>query len=293
MKNSLKLQLISSAILILICSCASFEPGWNNLASKTSNKDVTVLTEKANKLEMISATSDEIKLLIDAYSEIEKVDPNNYYGLWKIGHYHILMGAAHSTKTKDKKFHYREAIKYFEKAMYTNADFAQDITEGKEVFEACEQLTIKEIDAMGFWYTARFYYFKECLNPIGKVFNTDIVLENNKAIEYIDKLDPNWYGGGNYFSKALFYIATPTKFGGSKAKAKDEFSAAIEAGPTFIVNRWGRAKYLYSLTGDLEGFKSDMRWVIEQDPNREGNPYPWNIYFQNDAKNELRKVNSK
>ena len=36
-----------------------------------------------------------------------------------------------------------------------------------------------------------------------------------------------------------------------------------------------------------------MRWVIEQDPNREGNPYPWNIYFQNDAKNELRKVNSK
>jgi hypothetical protein len=44
---------------------------------------------------------------------------------------------------------------------------------------------------MGFWYTARFYYFKECLNPLDKAFNTDIVINNNKVIEQIDKLDPN------------------------------------------------------------------------------------------------------
>jgi hypothetical protein len=126
---------------------------------------------------------------------------------------------------------------------------------------------------MGFWYTARFYYFKECLNPLDKAFNTDIVINNNKVIEQIDKLDPNWYGGGNYFSRALYYIATPTKFGGSKEKAKQEFSSAISIGPNFIVNRWGRAKYLYRLTNDMDGFKKDMEWVIEQDPHTDGNPY--------------------
>ena len=293
MKNSIKLQLISSTIILLLCSCASFEPGWNNLSKKTSFKDLNQLTERAQKLELSSSSSDEIKLLIDAYLEIEKVDPNNYFGLWKIGNYYMLMGAAHSTKTKEKKFYYSEAIKYFEKAMYTNVDFTHEISEGKGVADACKKLTINEVDAMGFWYTARFYYFKECLNPIAKLLNTSIVLDNKKVIEHIDKLDPNWAGGGNYFSRALYYIATPEKFGGSKEKAKEEFSSAIKVGPNYIVNRWGRAKYLYSLTNDLDAFKADMKWVTEQDPHKGSNPYAWNVYFQNDAANELRKVNSK
>lgn len=293
MKNSIKLQLFSFAFLLLASSCATFDPGWNYFAKKTSSEDITILTERAKKMELNSSSSEEIKLLIDAYKEIEKVDPNNYFALWKIGNYQILMGAAHSTKTKDKKYHYAEAIKYLEKAMYTNVDFSQEITAGKKVADACEKLTINEIDAMGFWYTARFYYYKECLDPIGKIINTKIIIDNNKVIEHVDELDPNWAGGGNYFSRALYFIATPEKFGGSKEKAKEYFSTAIKVGPNYMVNRWGRAKYLYSLTKDLEGFKADMRWVTEQDPHTGGNPYAWNIYFQDDAKNELAKANLK
>ena len=62
---------------------------------------------------------------------------------------------------------------------------------------------------------------------------------------------------------------------------------AIEAGPDYLVNRWGRAKYLYDLIGDTEGFYSDLKWVISQDPQQAGNPYPWNVYFQEDAKKLL------
>ncbi len=293
MKNYLKLSLLSSMLILLMSSCVSFEPGWQNLTEKTSTNNPNKLLEKAQNMELNSSTSEEITLLIDAYMEVVKVDPNNYKALWKIGNYHMLMGAAHSTKTKSKKYHYKEAIKYCELAMYTNADFKSEIVAGKEIPDACEKLTINEVDAMGYWYTARFYYFKECFNPIGRTFNTSIVMDNNKVISHNDKLDPNWAGGGNYFSRALFYIATPAKFGGSKERATQEFASAIEIGPNYFVNRWGRAKYLYSLTGDIKGFKADMKWVTEQDPHNGGNTYAWNIYFQNDAKKELEKLSSK
>lgn len=244
----------------------------------------------AQKLELTAATADEVNDVIAAYLEVEKVAPTNYSALWKIGSYHILMGAAHSPKIRTKKWHYREAIKYCEKAMYTNIDFANEINAGKDATEACKKLTINEIDAMGFWYTARFYYYKECLKPIGRILNTKIPLDNNKVIVQIDKIDPQWAGGGNNFSRALYYIATPEKFGGSKEKADEEFTTAIQVGPNYLVNRWGRAKYLYSITGNNEGFKADMNWVIAQDPSKGGNPYAWNVYFQNDAKKELTKM---
>lgn len=45
-------------------------------------------------------------------------------------------------------------------------------------------------------------------------------------------------GSGNYFSRALYYITIPEKFGGSKERTKDEFSKAIKIGPNYLVNRW-------------------------------------------------------
>ncbi|MDB4835006.1 TRAP transporter TatT component family protein [Cyclobacteriaceae bacterium] len=283
-------SIIALTFLLFICSCVSFSPEWNKSEVTEATDTVNILLQKAKNMELNASTSQELKELIDCYLEIEKIDPNNYLALWKIGNYQILMGAAYATDKKTKKHHYREAIKYCEKAMYTNEAFRKEISDKKKIVEACEVLTINEIDAMGYWYTARFYYFKECINPLGKALNTSIVIENNKVIDCIDKINPNWAGGGNYFSRALYYIATPKRFGGSLERADTEFSTAIKVGPNFIVNRWGRAKYLYSLTGNEAGFKSDMEWVIAQDPHKGGNPYAWNIYFQNDAKKELIKL---
>lgn len=275
--------------MIILCSCATFDHGWNFISDRTNTKDPETLLTKAKELERNAATAAEVEELIEAFKAVEDADPENYFALWKIGNYHILMGAAHSPKKKDKKYHYREAIKYCEKAMYTNSSFAEEIGDGKEISEACKTLILDEIDAMGYWYTARFYYFKECLGPLGRVFNTRIVIDNNKVIDRIDELDPNWAGGGNYFSRALYYIAVPEKFGGSKEKASEEFAMAIEVGPDYLVNRWGRAKYLYSLTGNEDGFVSDLEWVINQDPRKAGNTYPWNVYFQEDAKTTLKE----
>ncbi len=202
------------------------------------------------------------------------------------------MGAAFCESKSEKKYHYKEAIRLCEKAMATNAQFIISINEGNDITTAAKNLTLNEIDAMGYWYTARFYYFKECLKPMGRVLNTKIVIDNNKMIEQIDLLDPNWAGGGNFFSRGLYYIAVPERFGGSKTIAEEEFNRAVEIGPDYIVNRWGRAKYLYHLTGNTEGFKKDLIWVISQDPKKSGNTFPWNVYFQNDARKMLSEISN-
>jgi hypothetical protein len=246
---------------------------------------------KAQNLEMTAANREEVLKLIDAYALLVKTDPQNYNALWKTGHYHILMGAAYAANKAEKKHHYSETIKYCEKAMMLHQGFNQKTGNGAAIWEAVDQLDINYTDAMGYWYTARFYYFKECLSAVGRIFKTKMVLNNNPVIERIDELDPNWAGGGNFLSRAIYYIAVPEKFGGSKIKAAEELDKAIKAGPDYLVNRWGRAKYLYSLTGNKQGYLEDLNWVLAQDPHNSGNTYPWNVYFQRQSEEMLKNVN--
>lgn len=279
--------LIIIPLLLLQLSCVSFNPGWISMEDKTLSSHIGDLLEKAHTIESTADTKDELIELIRAFKDVEKADPHNYYALWKIGNYNILMGSAFTTKIKDKKYYYKEAISYCEKAMCTNYDFLTVVKKGEKVTDAADRLTINEIDAMGYWYTARFYYFKDCLKPLGRVMNTKIVIQNNAMIDRIDELDPTWAGGGNFFSRGLYYIAVPEKFGGSKQRAADEFEEAIRVGPDYLVNRWGRAKYLYYLIGNDDAARSDLEWVVKQDPHECGNTYPWNVYFQKDAANML------
>ncbi len=200
------------------------------------------------------------------------------------------MGAAYGHDKAEKKFHYRQTMHYCEQAMRLQPEFKQRTAGGAAIWEAVDQLDKNFTDAMGYWYMARFYYFKECLSVIGRVFNTKLVMNNNPVIARIDALDPDWAGGGNFLSRAIYFIAVPEKFGGSKIKAAEEFDKAIKAGPNYLVNRWGRAKYLYSLTGNRQGYVDDLNWVLAQDPHHAGNTYPWNVYFQNQAEEMLQKA---
>ena len=292
MKNTAKKhhQIIIMVLILIISSCASFKPGWKNTDISMKSGDAKLLLEKALELENKASTGEQVLELIKAFKLVVDADPENYEALWRIGNYNILMGAAYCEKRKDKKFHYKEAIQYCEKAMYLNPSFKQQVENDVNVWDAVNQLDKNYIDAMGYWYTARFYYFKECLGKFGRLFNTKMVIKNNLVIARIDSLNPDWAGGGNYFSRAIYFIAVPEKFGGSKTKAAEEFEKAIIAGPAFLVNRWGRAKYLYSLIGNKEGYVDDLNWVLVQNPHNSGNTYPWNVYFQNQAKLMLSEV---
>jgi hypothetical protein len=201
-------------VLIMLASCTTFKPGYKALLTDESgDKDVQMLIEKAREIESRAGTKNDVIDLIEAYRKVEKADPANYFALWKIGNYHMLLGAAYAEKRKDKKYHYKMAVLYCEKAMCTNPAFQEATRKGDQVTEALNLLTKNEIDAMGYWYTARFYYFSEVLGGLGRLMNTRIVIQNNKMIERIDELDSTWAGGGNYFARGLYYIAIPERFG--------------------------------------------------------------------------------
>lgn len=249
--------------------------------------NVPSLLQNAQNLEKTAADKDAVLELIEAYAMIARTEPQNYTALWKTGHYHILLGAAYANNKAEKKHHYNETIKYCEKAMMLHKDFKQKVENGSTIWQSVNQLDLNYTDAMGYWYTARFYYFKECLNAVSRIFNTKMVINNNSVISRIDEFDPNWAGGGNFFSRALYFIAAPEKFGGSKIKAAEELDKAIKAGPNYLVNRWGRARYLYALIGNKKGYVEDLNWVLAQDPHNSGNPYPWNVYFQRQSEEML------
>jgi len=278
------------SLILGLESCVSFKSGWGKFNEKSSSENIEELLQEAYQIESTASSAESLLLLIDAFKKVEQSDPNNYVALWNIGNYNILMGAAYTKKIKDKKVFYNEAIRYCERAMSVNETFSIELKKVKDITEAFDKLSINEVDAMGNWYTARFYYFKECLKPIGRLMNTKIIIQNNAMIQRIDELDANWHGGANYFSRALYYIAIPERFGGSKERANDEFLKGIKVGPDYLNHRWGRAKYLYDINGNTEGFKTDLEWVISQNPSKAGNTYPWNIYIQEDARNMLEEL---
>lgn len=289
----MKRDAIFFLLLSFLClgSCVSWKPGWEVIDYGSMSKDPGAILQEAKLLEKEADTKEEVEALIDTYKKALQYDPDNIYALWKVGNYNILMGAAYAEKKKDKKRYYKEAIQYCEKAMYTNPGFKSLADQGVPVWEACDTLGEREIWAMGYWYTAIFNYFKDCLSGMGRVFNTRLVIHNNEVMDRMDEIDPTWAGGGTSFSRGIYYVAIPERFGGSKEKARDYFNKAIEMGPDYLVNRWGRAKYLYALTGEEMKFEEDLLWVINHDPHEAGNPYPWNVFFQEQSKTLLGQKN--
>ncbi len=282
--------IISLIMLIFLSSCVSWKQGWQTVTQEKTAESAKDFLQQARALEKKADSKEKLEKLINLYRTAAEIDPDNYYALWKTGNYYLLMGSAYSDKKREKKKNYMECFKFCERAMYTNKAFRQAVDKGAEVWEAVDKLTINEVDAMGYWYTAIFYYFKDCLSAFGRIFNTKLIIHNNIMIERIDTLDPDWAGGGNYFSKGIYYVAVPEKFGGSKEKAAEYFQKAIDVGPNYLVNRWGRAKYLYTVIGDEEGFINDLTWVMEQNPHKAENPYPWNVYFQRDSKEMMQDI---
>lgn len=248
--------------------------------------------EIALDLEKRAGTKEEIQEMISFFEAAVHEENDNLLALWKQGQYYLLLGAAHSFTKKEKRENYKKSIAYCERAMFKSIEFRDLVKENGKIWEHVHVLGKEYVDAMGFWYTARCYYFKECLSVVGRILNVSMMINNEPIIARIDELNPAWEGGGNNLSRAIYLIALPKKFGGSKIKAKEEFSKAIEMGPNYLMHRWGRAKYLSSLTGDKEKYIEDLHWVLNQDPRKCGNPYPWNIYFQNEAQKMLAQVNN-
>jgi len=67
--------------LLIQNSCVSFKPGYETIAENKKYDDTKGLLKNALLIESNANSKEEVLKLIDAFKEIEKVDPLNYYAL--------------------------------------------------------------------------------------------------------------------------------------------------------------------------------------------------------------------
>ena len=286
------LVFVTGLYSLALSGCLSLEPTSTAPRQPSGRNDVNSLLAKAEKQKQAANTRERILALLETYESILEVDPENSQVLSDLAQYYILSGTGYSDNVTQKKRHFRKAIEYSERIMYLNADFRTRVNAGQNLWEASEVLTKNEADGMGWWTTAVFYYFKECIPDAFKMFNSQWVKRNKIFMDRIEAVDPNWKHGANYFNLGIYYLALPKSFGGDLKKSAEYLQKAESVGPERLLIRWGRAKYYYYHQKDRQGFEKDLEWVLAQDPHRPtGDTYPWNVYFQTQARDLLESIN--
>ena len=276
----------------LLCSaCLSLEPTSTETRAPSRQGDLNALLTKAEEQRQAAGTREQLSILMETYGTILKIDPEHKQTLSDLSQYHMLMGAAYSEDVKEKKQQFRKSIAYSERIMYLSSEFKRRVDAGQTVWDASEVLTRNEADGMGWWSTAVFYYFKECIPDTFKIFNSKWITRNRIIMDNLEVVSPDWKGGANYFNFGIYYLALPDAFGGSLDKSAEYLQKAESAGPKRLLVPWGRAKYFYAYQKNRQGFKKDLEWVLAQDPHRPtGDTYPWNVYFQKQARELLSSI---
>jgi tetratricopeptide (TPR) repeat protein len=292
-KSEINLKLLKMVWLLIIpllLGCMSWEEGWDQIGEPQKKGDVNAVLATANYQIMQADNKEKVLQLVKTYESVLEIDPYNYEALWSLGRYYLLLGLAYTNNPAEKNGYFIKAIAYCERGMYTNPDFKSLIDKGKKPWEACMVLSKKEIEAIYYWYAAVGSYYKESLNLIGQLVNFRWGKRLRVVIEKMLEIDPTWAGGHPYWAMGLYYSNLPGFMGGDMEKARNYFDKAVEAGPNWLYTRWGRAKYLFLKEKNKKAFKNDMEWIIDQDPAKADSPYPWNLYFQRDAKNILANI---
>ena len=284
------LRVVALLAFILTSGCMSSKSELNQVAEPTETGNISALIANANRQAGGADNKEKVMGLIHTYESVLRIDPDNYEALWSLGSYCLLVGMAYSDNRDEKESYYKKANRYCERAMYTNPDFRGLTGQGEKPWEACGALSKKEIAAMYYWYAAVSAYWTECLGRTGKLFNRKLPSRIKKMMKRIGEVDPEWAGGEAYYAEAMYYARLSGLSGRDLKKAAYFFKRSIKKGPDRLSRRWGRAKYLHTRNDNMKGFKADLEWVIAQDPKKAGGPYPWNVYFQRDAKEMLTNI---
>ena len=204
----------------------------------------------------------------------------------RLSNLYIYKGAALETRVSKKRESFVQAMAYAEAIMMQSPLFRSEVECGVAVWDAVDVLDEEFVPALCFWSTALFYQFDECVNKMVKPFHLRWINRAEAVQARAYELDPDWGGGQLYFSYGIYYLM-PAIAGGDMEKSKVYFDKAVDAGPEWLVNRWGRGRYYYRKVGDLDALRDDLEWVLSQDASKAPGPLFWNLYCQRDAERML------
>jgi len=283
-----------TAVMLLASGCMSWRPGWQAplparvvpgaKATASDELEGPKLLAAARTAAQRADSAARVEQAIALYEDLARRSPADVEALTELSELLALLGAGYRIDVDAKAEAYRAALRYAEQAMATNQRFREQVAAGASVDEACPALSSAELPALHAWTVAVSYYFKECTTGIGHLVNLRWMARHTAAIEHLEGVDPTWGHGAVLFARGVYFLALPRIAGRDLDRSAEYMQRAVEAGPHSLLPRWGRAKYLYSLTGDRQAQLEDLRWVLAQDPTRADSPFAWNVYFQRDAR---------
>lgn len=294
MEGKLLFRSLAAIVFLTLFSfttgCISWEPGWTMIEKPSMKGDVKALLAKANEQISRADTREKMADIITTYETIIKIDPMNYEALWSLGRYNNLMALAYPRDKAEKEQFCRRGIKFCEMALYGNDTFRKEVDRGGSVSKSYSYISKREFNTLYYWYINLGVLYRDCNGPIGKAVNLRLASKFMPILMHLTEIDPLSGGGHAYWARALYHARLPKIIGGDLNKADELFRKCIQIGPRWIDKRWGRAKYLYTKTGNREAFKKDLEWVVAQDPHKADSPYPANVHFQRDAREMLKHI---
>jgi len=264
--------------------CMSWTPGWEMEIRTLPSDGPTADHEEALHRLDTAANAAELRQAIDGFRSIIAEEPDDLAALERLSEAMILYGAAYANDQEEKASWYVSGIQMAERAMASNEGFRTRVEAGESISAASGSLGRDEMRPMLFWVTGVSYYFKECLTGFGRAVSFRSMMRAKVLMDRMLELDPGFERGAVLFSHAIYHIAAPPGAGRDLDLAAEYFDRAIEAGPSSLLVRWGRAKYFHVKTGDRDAFRRDLEWVLAQDPRTASSAYAWNVYFQSDAR---------
>jgi tetratricopeptide (TPR) repeat protein len=282
------LRAVVLAVALGATGCMSWTPGWE--IETTPSRETGADHAEVRRALDTAGNASELRDAIDDLQAIVDSEPDNLAALERLSEAMILYGAAYAGDRKEKASWYESGIQAAERAMATNDEFRARVEAGESIGAASKSLGRDEMRPMLFWVTGVSYYFKECLTGPGRAVSFRWMMRTKELMDRMLALDPGFERGAVLFSLAIYHIAAPPGAGRDLDLAADYFERAIEAGPSSLLVRWGRAKYFHVKTGDRDAFRSDLEWVLAQDPHAASSMYAWNVYFQRDARTMLGAI---
>lgn len=271
-------------LLILIGGCAvQREPVWQKAGLDQPTARTDTLFAAASDCISSTAGIAAVNRCIALHEAVLKDNPGHYQARVNAASLYILKGTGYTESSTEKAEAFEQAMNYAELAMYANPAFRAKVDAGLRPWEAADSLDAAQVDAMFFWATASQFEFNEVMSIPAKVANIDWLQHALVFLDRIEKVAPEYGGGGVEFARAICYIALPVSRGGSEEKGDEYMQKAIDRGGDWLLPRWARGKYYYPMKGNAHAATADLSWVAAQNPTAFRDPYPWRIYFQDDA----------
>ncbi len=274
-------------VLILLAGCFTWQPDLKAPpASQRAESDSAQLIA-ANSL---FATADNRQALLEVITHQHRhldSSPTDTQALTLLANQYILLGAAYAESSSEREQSYLQAMQLAARACYQNIEFRRRLDAGEDFWQAADSLGRESLDAMGFWVTGLFYWYKDCQGALGQMLNFRWIGRAKQVMERMTDLDPEWGHGMLHFTWGIYYLAIPEIVGGDRSLSAKYFQKAIDTGPSWLQHRWGRGRYYHVKMGNKTECRKDLEWVVAQNIESSGGPYAWRVYIQRDAREML------